>query len=102
MEPPPTLAHLSSLPLNQTLHPSPVPPLNVPTTPPPQVKLLTSQLPCGEEVQIDIDSSTPLLLVKQRIYEASGLPVEHQKVMLSGINQIVVGDKRWGAMAQRS
>ena len=61
------------------------------------MKLLTGHLPCGPEVQIDIDSSTPLLLVKQRIFEASGLPIEHQKVLLSGINQIVVGDKRCAA-----
>jgi hypothetical protein len=63
-------------------------------SPPPQVKLLTGHLPCGGEVQIDIDATTPLLLVKQKVFEASGLPVEHQKLMLSGINQLVVGDRR--------
>ncbi len=102
MLPQPTLPHPSSPPLNPIFTQRPIHTAHPHTTTSisPQVKLLTSHLPCGEEVQIDIDSSTPLLLVKQRIYEASGLPVEHQKVMLSGINQMVVGDKRcvggWG------
>jgi hypothetical protein len=53
-------------------------------------------------VQIDIEPGTPLLLVKQRIFQASGLPIEHQHLMLSGINQLVVGDKRCAQQAGRS
>lgn len=73
----------------------------------------------GSLVTIDIHASTPLLEVKRQLQVATGLPVEHQKVnssssregrqqhdafqhiphgvpqvMLSGINQLVLIDKR--------
>ncbi len=59
-----------------------------------QVQLLTQGLPCGAEVTINIATDTPLLEVKRQLQLATGIPIQHQKVMLSAINQIVAGDKR--------
>lgn len=59
-----------------------------------QVQLLPTGLPCGSEVTLDLEPDSPLLEVKRQLQLATGLPVEHQKVMLSGINQLVMGDKR--------
>jgi hypothetical protein len=61
-----------------------------------QVKLLTNHLPCGTEVTIDIEASASKDEIKSKLEVVTGVPVEHQKVMLSGINQIVMGDKRYG------
>ena len=33
--------------------------------------------------------------IRAKLEAVTGVPAEHQKVMLSGINQIVMGDKRW-------
>lgn len=38
--------------------------------------------------------SVRLQEIKQKLEAATGVPALHQKVMLSGINQIVMGDKR--------
>lgn len=35
--------------------------------------------------------------IRAKLEAVTGVPAEHQKVMLSGINQIVMGDKRWVA-----
>lgn len=61
-----------------------------------QVQLLTpGELPgCGSEVTITIATNTPLLEVKRQLQLATGVPMQHQKVVLSAINQIVMGDKR--------
>lgn len=32
--------------------------------------------------------------IKQKLEAATGVPAQHQKIMLSGISQIVMGDKR--------
>jgi len=32
--------------------------------------------------------------IRAKLEAVTGVPAEHQKVMLSGINQIVMGDKR--------
>jgi hypothetical protein len=61
---------------------------------PTKVKLMTSHLPCGGEVTIDIEKDASKEEIKAKLEVATGVPVEHQKVMLSGINQIVMGDKR--------
>lgn len=61
---------------------------------PVKVKMMTNHLPCGSEVTIDIDESATKNDIKYKLAEVTGVPVEHQKVMLSGINQIVMGDKR--------
>jgi hypothetical protein len=37
-----------------------------------------------------------MLEVKRQLYLATGVPVKEQHVMLSAINQLVMGDKRWG------
>jgi hypothetical protein len=62
---------------------------------PVKVKMMTPHLPCGPEVTIDIESNATKDEIKQKLAAATGVPVEHQKVMLSGINQIVMGDKRY-------
>ncbi len=59
-----------------------------------KVKMMTDHLPCGSEVQIDIDEQSSKDEIKMKLSEKTGVPFEHVKVMLSGINQIVMGDKR--------
>ena len=61
---------------------------------PVKVKMMTNHLPCGSEVTIDIEPSASKNEIKYKLAEATGVPIEHQKVMLSGINEIVMGDKR--------
>jgi hypothetical protein len=61
-----------------------------------QVQLLPQGLPCGDEVTLDLSADTPLLEVKRQLQLATGVPLQHQHVMLSGINQLVMGDKRCG------
>lgn len=61
---------------------------------PVKVKMLTPHLPCGPEVTIDIETNATKDEIKQKLAVVTGVPVEHQKVMLSSINQIVMGDKR--------
>lgn len=73
-------------------------PLGAPTTSL-QVKIITPHLSCGPEVTIDIEASSSKDEIKQKLVEATGVPFEHQKVMLSGINQIVMGDKRCEELA---
>ena len=62
------------------------------------MKIITPHLSCGPEVTIDIEASSSKDEIKQKLVEATGVPFEHQKVMLSGINQIVMGDKRCGIL----
>ncbi|KIZ02960.1 hypothetical protein MNEG_4995 [Monoraphidium neglectum] len=68
-----------------------------------RVKLLDPS--AGESVEIDIEADTPQLEVKRQLHLKTGadvcllqrllgVPIEHIKVMLSGINQLVMGDKR--------
>ncbi|PRW58940.1 serine threonine- kinase Nek1 isoform X5 [Chlorella sorokiniana] len=59
-----------------------------------QVKILTNHLPCGQEVTIDLEPSATKAEIRSKLEAVTGVPAEHQKVMLSGINQIVMGDKR--------
>jgi hypothetical protein len=33
--------------------------------------------------------------VKWQLQKATGVPIEEQKVMLAGIGELVMGDKRW-------
>ncbi|KAG1656024.1 hypothetical protein FOA52_005652 [Chlamydomonas sp. UWO 241] len=61
-----------------------------------KVKLLTHALPCGPEVTVDISEHEPLYSVKAKLEVATGVPMEHQKVMLAGIGQMVMADKRSG------
>eukprot|EP00882_Tetradesmus_deserticola_P012410 GHRQ01013152.1.p2 GENE.GHRQ01013152.1~~GHRQ01013152.1.p2 ORF type:complete len:165 (+),score=96.81 GHRQ01013152.1:619-1113(+) len=61
---------------------------------PVKVQLLAQGLPCGDEVTLDLAENTPLLEVKRQLQLATGVPLQHQHVMLSGINQLVMGDKR--------
>lgn len=61
---------------------------------PAQVKIITNHLPCGNEVTIDIEADASKDEIKAKLADLTGVPVEHQKIMLSGINQICMGDKR--------
>jgi len=61
---------------------------------PVKVKMMTQHLPCGPEVTIDIEKDATKDEIKHKLAEVTGVPVEHQKVLLSGINQIMMGDKR--------
>eukprot|EP00887_Chlorella_sp_A99_P000966 scaffold5.g966.t1 len=58
------------------------------------VRILTNHLPCGQEVAIDIEPGASKDEIKAKLEAATGVPAQHQKVMLSGIDQIVMGDKR--------
>ncbi|KAJ9514917.1 hypothetical protein QJQ45_028646 [Haematococcus lacustris] len=81
------------VPSGATLHMAAALPGGKPVT----VKLLTPQTAtkgCGAEVTIDIEEDTPMYEVKLRLQETTGVPVAAQKVMLAGIGQMVMGDKR--------
>lgn len=80
----------SNVPNNSTL----VQMFSLPGGKPVKVKLMTDHLPCGPEVTINMDVNTPMLEVKRQLAVVTGVPIEHQKVMLSSINQVVMGDKR--------
>lgn len=58
------------------------------------VKMLTDHLPCGSEVTIDINPDARKAEIKAKLEAATGVPAAAQRVLLSGINQIVMGDKR--------
>eukprot|EP00951_Prasinocladus_malaysianus_P030934 scaffold294022_cov43-Prasinocladus_malaysianus.AAC.1 len=58
------------------------------------IRLMTNHLPCGSEVKIDFDEDTPVIEVKRRLEAATGIPVEHQKLMLANLTEPMLGDKR--------
>ena len=62
---------------------------------PVKVKIITGHLPCGQEVTIDLEPTAGKAEIKRKLEAATGVPTGQQKVMLSGINQIVMGDRRW-------
>lgn len=59
-----------------------------------QVHVLTSSPTNKSEVTIDIEEAASKAEVKQKLVSATGIPFEHQKVVLSGIGQLAVADKR--------
>eukprot|EP00803_Ostreobium_quekettii_P011501 evm.model.scf_893.2 EVM.evm.TU.scf_893.2 scf_893:23900-27043(+) len=59
-----------------------------------QVKMMTNHLACGSEVFVDIEENTTLNELKMKLEPLTGVPARHQKVMLAGIGQIAMGDKR--------
>jgi hypothetical protein len=61
---------------------------------PVKVKIITNHLPCGQEVTIDVEPGVGKLDIKRKLEAVTGVPAAQQKVMLSGINQIVMGDRR--------
>ncbi|KAK9816396.1 hypothetical protein WJX74_006607 [Apatococcus lobatus] len=61
---------------------------------PVKVHVLTSSPNNKSEVTIDIEETASKAEVKQKLVSATGIPVEHQKVVLSGIGQLAVADKR--------
>ncbi|GBF87720.1 hypothetical protein Rsub_00431 [Raphidocelis subcapitata] len=48
----------------------------------------------GQRVGVDVEAGTALLEIKRQLALKTGVPIQHIKVLLSGINQIVMGDKR--------
>lgn len=56
--------------------------------------MITSHLQCGSSVSIDITPSTPMTEIKAQLEAKTGVPAKDQKIMLAGINQLVMGDKR--------
>lgn len=61
---------------------------------PVKVKIITAAPPCGPEVTVDIEAGTDVYEVKRQLAAATGIPMQYQKVLLSGIAQIVLADKR--------
>jgi ribosomal protein L23 len=59
-----------------------------------KVKIITNHLPCGQEVTIDIEVNASKDEIKEKLEAVTGVPVASQKLMLSGVNQIVMGDRR--------
>jgi len=55
---------------------------------------MTTHLPCGEDVQIDVDPNDTLREVKQKLTIVTGVPPRFQKVLLVGIGELAMGDKR--------
>jgi len=58
------------------------------------VKMMTNHLACGSEVEIDIEPEESMLSIKKKLEEATGVPVGEQKVMLAGLDELMMGDKR--------
>ena len=58
------------------------------------MRMMTDHLPCGSEVQIDVDPADTLRQVKEKLESATGVPKRSQKVFLAGIGEIMMGDKR--------
>lgn len=59
-----------------------------------QVKMMTNHLACGPEVFVDIEATTTVNELKRKLEPLTGVPPKHQKIMLAGIGQITMGDKR--------
>ena len=59
-----------------------------------QVKMMTNHLPCGSSVEIDIEADEPMSSIKQKLEQATGVPVEFQKVVLGSISELYMGDRR--------
>lgn len=56
---------------------------------------MTDHLACGKEVQVDIHPDDTLREVKEKLEKITGVPRRSQKVLLAGIGEIAMGDKRW-------
>eukprot|EP00894_Picocystis_sp_ML_P001782 jgi/Pico_ML_1/52299/g3026.t1 len=58
------------------------------------VKMMTNHLPCGSEVTIDVNESDSMPVIKAKLEKATGVPPEHQKILLGALDQLMMGDKR--------
>ena len=58
------------------------------------VRMMTNHLPCGPEVTIDVEEDEPISVIKKKLAAVTGVPPEHQRVLLGGISQMIMGDKR--------
>ena len=58
------------------------------------VRMMTSHLPCGMEATIDIEEDDPTPVIKKKLFKVTGVPPEHQRLLLGGVNQLMMGDKR--------
>ncbi|PNH10019.1 Polyubiquitin-D [Tetrabaena socialis] len=63
---------------------------------PVKVRLLTPtpQAESGTHVTVEMEADTPMHAVKARLAAATGLAVEHQRVLLAGMGDMVLADKR--------
>merc|ERR1712188_360735 len=61
---------------------------------PTTVKMMTKHLPCGSSVEIDVEADEPMSSIKLKLEQATGVPIEYQKIMLSSISELCMGDKR--------
>eukprot|EP00239_Pterosperma_sp_CCMP1384_P003788 CAMPEP_0197857112 /NCGR_PEP_ID=MMETSP1438-20131217/29893_1 /TAXON_ID=1461541 /ORGANISM="Pterosperma sp., Strain CCMP1384" /LENGTH=70 /DNA_ID=CAMNT_0043472821 /DNA_START=393 /DNA_END=605 /DNA_ORIENTATION=+ len=48
----------------------------------------------GGEVEIDVAKDDNQDSIKRKLAKITGIPIEHQKIRLAGINQMFLGDKR--------
>lgn len=55
---------------------------------------MTDHLSCGKEVFIDLSEDSSVSELKGKLESATGVPTKFQKVMLSGIGDLMMGDKR--------
>ena len=58
------------------------------------MQVLGAHLPCGPEVVIDIEDDATKGQIKRKLLAETGIPIQDQKVMLAGVGQLAVGDKR--------
>merc|ERR1712224_512371 len=75
-----------------------------PTTPPNSPTMTPKKGPKGakggrkkkgtESYKIDIEPEESMLSIKKKLEEATGVPVGEQKVMLAGLDELMMGDKR--------
>ncbi|GMH43973.1 hypothetical protein BSKO_11907 [Bryopsis sp. KO-2023] len=61
---------------------------------PVKVRIITNHLPCGPEVYVDLSVDSSVSELKRKLESATGVPVKYQKVMLAGIGELTMGDKR--------
>lgn len=57
------------------------------------VKMLVPNSVCGSEVRVDARPDD-ILHLRRQLEAQTGIPMPHQKLLLSSINQLVLGDKR--------
>ena len=46
------------------------------------------------QVTIDVAEDDPITEIKKKLAKVTGVPPEHQRILLGGISQMCMGDKR--------
>lgn len=57
------------------------------------VKMIVPNEQCGSQLVIDARPDD-MLQLRRQLEARTGIPMEHQKLMLSSVKQLVLGDKR--------